>query len=191
MPYNLRHACPRAPTPFPRSSETAPLELLSTLPDPDHEKLEALNSIAREEINYRRSREQHIFAWSSAILVGVITAMLVADIKAGTLLATCLGKAVATVLTLTISFGSAQWQMKQKRLLAEIQKVSSRVMTRMGLLDLKQRASQDTITDGKWKKWGARSHTWGYHICHPGKIVTTCLLGVAAILTIWSGSWIR
>lgn len=156
------------------------------VPDSELERLKALNSIAREEISYRRNREQHIFAWSSAILVSVVTAILVAEFKAGSLLSTVGGKAIATALIILLSFGSARWQMKQKRLLAEVQRVSSSVMNRMGLLDFKQVGNHDPITADKWKKWGDRKHTWEHHIKHPGKILTTCLLGIAAVVTLWA-----
>ncbi len=159
-----------------------------TLPNPsERQRLETLNSIARDEIGYRRSREQHIFAWSSAILVGLITSLLVVDIKSDSLLGTWWGKIMATGLILFASCVSAAWQMKQKILLAEVQRVSSGAMSRMGLLNLK-RVDGQPITHKKWETWGKKPHSWERHLSlrNPGKILTTCLLGLAAVITLWA-----
>ena len=98
---------------------------------PNETKLTEMHKIVREELTYRRSRQQQIFTWSSAILVAIIAAMLVSN--PDSLVMTCQGKSLAIVLAMGISLASAYWQMKQRLLLSSLQKVISRIMTELGL----------------------------------------------------------
>lgn len=149
------------------------------------DKLKLIYSAARDEIGYRRQRDQQIFGWSSAILVAITSTLLLSEVKAGSPISSIQGKAVATAMLMLVTLGSAIWQMKQKRLLAEVQRVVSRAMDQMGVLDLKLYSDGSPISPTKWKEWGDRSHSWLYHFFNPGKIQTTCLLGLAAVVTVW------
>ncbi len=149
-----------------------------------NEKLELIHSFTREELQFRRSREQQIFTWSSTILVAVTGAMLLSKVQPIIPITTLLGKTIGVFMVLTVSFGSASWQMKQRKLLAEVERVICSAMIEMGLFDIELESGGGNVLPERWKNWGNHCMTWKEQLTQPSKILGTILLGIVAALSI-------
>lgn len=145
-------------------------------------KLTEMYSIVREELTYRRSRQQQILTWSSAILVTINAAMLVSSSNA--LVLSTQGKLLAIVLVSIISLFSAFWQMKQRKLLSNLQTVVSKIMKELGYFGINQSSKSESVLPKSWESWGQNFNTWESQITHPTKILVTLLLGIAATFSI-------
>jgi len=147
-------------------------------------KLIEMHKIVREELSYRRSRQQQIFTWSSAILVAIIAAMLISN--SNSLVITIQGKLIAIILVTMISLVSSNWQMKQRKLLTDLQIVVTRIMKELGYFSLSQTSDNKSVLPSSWENWGQNysSLKSQLKINHPTKILVTIMLGIAAIFAI-------
>jgi uncharacterized membrane protein len=143
---------------------------------PDYELLLHLYEAQLKQLEYRRARENEIFNWSSAILVGFIgAALLLTSDKRGLLLQTWFGAGLAAGAMLIVTTFSVMWQLKQRYFLAETQKVIVSLEQSLGLFDAPY------ALPAHWKEWGEKNVTFRDRVRKPSKIAATVLLGVLAV----------
>lgn len=143
---------------------------------PDHELLLHLYEAQLKQLEYRRARENEIFNWSSAILVGFIgAALLLTSDKRGLLLQTGVGAGLAAAAMAIVTVFSIKWQLKQRCFLAETQKVIASIESALGLFEEPYRLPSH------WKGWGEKNVTFRERVLKPSKIMATMLLGALAV----------
>lgn len=150
------------------------------------EKNEHLNLIyatVRESINYRRSREQQIFAWSATLLAALTSALLLSDVPDRAPIAGLYGRLLASLLVLFVSAGSCRWQLKQRKLLCDSQSRAAKLQIELGLFDIKRNDGEPILPE-KWKHWGSPNDSFWSLLTQPSKIQCTVLLGLFASLAI-------
>ncbi|MCK5214473.1 MAG: hypothetical protein KAR05_03890 [Candidatus Omnitrophica bacterium] len=148
------------------------------------EQLGLIHTTIREELQFRRSREQQIFTWSSTILIAITGAMLLSKAQPIIPITTLFGKSIGILMVLLVSFGSASWQMKQRKLLAEAEVVICKTMIEMGLFDIASASGKENVLPEKWKRWGKHCKTWKEQLTQPSKILCTIFLGIVAALSV-------
>ena len=150
------------------------------------DKLELVYSTVRESINYRRGREEQIFAWSAALLVAIPSALMFSEVSPSALIATIYGKVLASALVVFAMIGSCKWQLKQRKLLCGSQVLAAGIMDEMELYDIKSRNAETSVVPTSWRTWGTRNNSFWTQLFQPSKIQCTMILGIFALVVVWS-----
>lgn len=138
----------------------------------------------RAELSYRRAREGEVFLWSSAVLLAIIGALLVARPEHRALLRAgyFAGAGVASAVVLFISGASVLWQHKQRVHAALNQRVLARIADERGLF--KPIDERPALFTTGWRDWGSRSVAFSAQLKEPSRILATLLLGFAALVSV-------
>ena len=126
-----------------------------------------------------------MFAWSSGLLVALVTAFLLSA-KGGDpfLHYGSPGRWVASITVCMLAGFSALWQNHQREYRRGHQRVLSRISSRLG-------AFEPDIDGGsplypcEWRSWGHEEEMKGAPWRRPSKFYATILLGAVALLGIW------
>jgi len=121
------------------------------------EQLLAVRADQRCEMEFRRGREQSIFAWSSAILVALTGWALVSRFE-GTGLARVDERGVwfAVAGAFVFALCSVFWQLRQRDLMRQHQQILADTAVQLGWFDLKRVNGKPLLPDA-WKNWGSRT----------------------------------
>jgi hypothetical protein len=130
----------------------------------------------RAEVAFRRDREQQIFTWSTNIQLALLGGLFLLSSRDGLVLSLhrrdvmCMAMGVVVILT----YYSARWQLHQRKLLRDNQKILANIA------DLRGWFGRGGLRK-EWREWGARPQSSvGSH-----KAVVTVLFGFLGIIAVW------
>ncbi len=149
--------------------------------------LPLLHGDQRNELQYRRSREFQVFAWSSSLLVAIAGAFLLARptelfepfVRSGSS-----GRLVATLLVLILCWFSARWQAIQRDYRRGHQRVLAQIAEELGAFS--GHGGAEPLYPGKWRDWGSKPEALGHPLARPSKSMATVVLGIVAVIAIWA-----
>ena len=150
---------------------------------PSRENLELIYDSHVSSISYRRSREQQIFTWSSAVFLAVISALIFREPKDGSFVESCFGQITISILAVLLVISSWFWQSKQRRYLYSSQKEKVRVQKEMGFFDSISKIDGKLMVPEDWQKNGENSAGFWkriFDVKNFGKLHITLILGILA-----------
>jgi hypothetical protein len=142
----------------------------------DPERLLHMYDDQRSQLAFRRSRENEIFTWTASVLLAFLAgALLVKSSDRPALLQTPEGILLASLALSAITLFSVVWQLKQRQLMAEHQRMLVAIQDALGCF------LGPANFPAEWKKWGMKNVTLRERLFHPSKIAATVLIGIMAI----------
>lgn len=131
----------------------------------------------RSQLAFRRSRENEIFIWTASVLLAFVGgALLVSRDDRSALLQSIWGILLASLALVIITAFSVSWQLKQRRYMAEHQKMLVRIQRELGCFSP---AAVSFPPD--WQKWGHRHTKFNERLWSPSKIGATVVIGALAV----------
>ncbi|MGE0229764.1 MAG: hypothetical protein AB7U23_14765 [Dehalococcoidia bacterium] len=112
----------------------------------------------REELMFRRRRENQAFVWSSTLFAGFSASVLYSSGPYSFVEQAGLGTCVVVTLVLGgIALFSIAWQQKQRESIAAHQMVLAKLGDRLGFFG-EDLGAADSLYEAEWRGWGTR-HT--------------------------------
>jgi hypothetical protein len=141
----------------------------------------------RSELDYRRMREQQIFASCAFVLLAIIGAVLLPPEPERSFIATHgpLGRGIATALVLLVSLFSVLWQRTEVKAACGNQQALVHILDRLGFFDRDGVVPALSVFPTAWKTWGTRRQSLRGQILKINKLTATVFLGLLALLSVW------
>lgn len=135
----------------------------------------------RDQLAFRRAREDAVFTWTATLLLAFVgAALLVGADDRPALLRTPGGVALASLSLALLTAFSVTWQLKQRRLMAEHQKRLVAIQEDLGCFS-DDRAGEARFPE-EWRGWGRTNVTLRERLLRPSKIAATVLIGALGIV---------
>ena len=139
----------------------------------------------RNELDFRRRRENEVFTWSATILVIVLGGLLSAPGQKALLTTSSftVARVLATIVILGLAVFSVSWQQKICRLRAQNTRVLVQIAEEMGCFVAGPNG--ESLYPDDWRRWGSRYLSLRNQLLSASRICATTLLALTALVALW------
>jgi len=140
----------------------------------------------RNELDFRRRRENEVFTWSATILVIILGGLLSAPGQKALLTTSSftVARVLATIVILGLALFSVSWQQKICRLRARNTRVMVQIAEEMGCFVAGPKGERSLYPD-EWRRWGSRYVSLRNQLLSASRICATTLLALTALVALW------